>query len=238
MNLFSDNRRATKDAAGKAKLPRGLRNNNPGSLKYFGDPWVGLDFPPQDKDGFCRYAEMKFGIRALARTLETITDKRQAPDGSPIDTVSELVHYYAPACENNTEAYVAFILKRVGLVPGQKFDLHQYTQMRAFSCAIMFYECGGNLPPDSVIDAGLALAGFVPEKPENLKRSRTMKGGTVGVLGGAGVLATQYAETLQSAGPLISRVVQYAPWALGVVIVGVAGWILYARWDDHRKGLR
>lgn len=58
-----------------AKLPRGIRNNNPGNLEW-GDPWQGLDPDGQAQDKrFVVFKDPAMGIRAIARTLITYQDK-------------------------------------------------------------------------------------------------------------------------------------------------------------------
>lgn len=65
--------------------PRGIRNNNPGNLRW-GDPWQGLVPEAQrtDKD-FCQFVAPAWGIRALAITLISYQDKHDlhtVPTGS------------------------------------------------------------------------------------------------------------------------------------------------------------
>ena len=50
-------------------LPRGLRNNNPGNIRITKDKWQGLREKQTDKD-FFQFTEMKWGYRALIRTLQ------------------------------------------------------------------------------------------------------------------------------------------------------------------------
>ena len=50
-------------------LPRGLRNNNPGNIRITKDKWQGLREKQEDKS-FFQFTEMKWGYRALIRTLQ------------------------------------------------------------------------------------------------------------------------------------------------------------------------
>jgi len=36
----------------------------------------------------------------------------------------------------------------------------------------------------------------------------------------------------------LQRVAEVAPWLLAVLALGGIGWIVWARWDDRRRGLR
>ena len=49
-------------------LPRGLRNCNPGNLRRTADKWQGLSAQQTDKE-FFQFREMKWGYRALIKTL-------------------------------------------------------------------------------------------------------------------------------------------------------------------------
>ena len=50
------------------KEPRGIRNNNPGNIKYNGINWAGLSIPPSD-GVFCVFTEARYGLRALGKLL-------------------------------------------------------------------------------------------------------------------------------------------------------------------------
>ena len=51
------------------KTPRGIRNCNPGNLRLSKDRWKGLRPVQTDKE-FFQFEEMKWGYRALMRTLQ------------------------------------------------------------------------------------------------------------------------------------------------------------------------
>ena len=59
----------------KSKLPRGLRNNNPGNIRLGSNRWVGEIRPSQDKE-FCQFRSMKHGYRALIITKMLLTRER------------------------------------------------------------------------------------------------------------------------------------------------------------------
>jgi hypothetical protein len=72
---------------------------------------------------FCTFKDATWGIRALAVTLITYHDKRKARDGSPIDTVREVIERWAPPHENDTEAYINAVAKAVGVSSEMIVDL-------------------------------------------------------------------------------------------------------------------
>ena len=101
-------------ADGTEKLPRGIRNKNPGNIKL-GTAWDGLA-DEQSDPVFCIFGEAVMGIRALMKILITyrFTHKK--------DTVDEIISRWAPPSENDTTAYIDFVCKRMGINPMDKLD--------------------------------------------------------------------------------------------------------------------
>lgn len=90
------------DAAGVTApaLPqttRGLRNNNPGNLRA-GPGAIG-----KDSAGFAQFASGVDGYRAMGEQLK-------AYNNAGLDNIASIIRKWAPASENNTEAYVASVL--------------------------------------------------------------------------------------------------------------------------------
>lgn len=229
------------------KLPRGIRNNNPGNIEYSPkNPWQGLDDPPSD-GRFCRFKDPVYGIRAVARTLITYQDKRRAGDGSKIDTAREFIERWAPKQENNTSAYVASVRKRLGLdaaeYPGE-IDVHRYEDCRELVEAIIQHENGMQPYTDAQIDKGLRLAGVEPDAPRSLQASRTVKGAQVAAGGGAIATAAGSIATLGPAVPVLREVADFVREypleiliAVGIAALLGAGMAVYAKWDERRRGI-
>lgn len=78
---------------------RGIRNNNPANLRRSLDKWDGLSLVQQDK-AFFQFRAMKYGVRALLKTLYTYVHKHN------LHTVKDIIERFAPTNENNTYAYV------------------------------------------------------------------------------------------------------------------------------------
>ena len=219
----------------KADLPRGIRNNNPGNIRATKDPWQGLDSPPSDGE-FFRCKTPADGIRMLARTLITYQDKRLAADGSAIDTVQEVIARWAPPAENDTDAYAESVRKNTGIKRGEHIDLHDYETMDKVCRSIILHENGVMPYTDAQITKGLVMAGIEPPKAA---KSRTMRGAYVA--GGTTVLgmAGQYVDSVKEYIPIaVSLFKMVPPWALGALALIGIGWIMWARFDDRRKGLR
>ena len=91
---------------------RGLRNNNPANIMR-GSAWKGLvpflvDSSNNQKyydKRFAQFSDMVYGIRALLVVLRTYHYKYK------LDTISKVIHRFAPLSENNTYVYIANVCK-------------------------------------------------------------------------------------------------------------------------------
>lgn len=140
--------------------PRGIRNNNPGNIRW-GDDWRGLLVRPvrTDKD-FCQFVDLKWGIRALVIVLFNYRNKAGQPGvgGKGIDTIREIIYRWAPPSENDTEAYVASVAKSVGIKDDEPINLFDIVRCRALVKAIILHENGQQPYADSQLDVGIKLA--------------------------------------------------------------------------------
>ena len=210
--------------------PRGIRNHNPGNIRRSGDPWQGLA-KDQNDDAFFQFAEAKWGIRALARVLISYQDKHG------LRTVRAIISRWAPPVENKTSSYIDHVARRLGVGADDPLDVHDYRVLRGLVEAIVAHENGQQPYTDAQLDAGLVLAGVAPpEKP--LAQTRTIKGAQVAAGATALGAAAEAVQQLQPAIPLLQRVAEVAPWLLAALALGGIGWIVWARYDDRRRGLR
>lgn len=130
---------------------RGLRNNNPGNIKYDGTAWQGLANPPSDGT-FCIFTDPTYGIRAMAVILQNYV----AVDGVPA-TVSDLITRWAPPAENNTAAYIADVDGQLGLTPGNDaIDLS--TALPPLVAAMISHENTINPYSAATIAQGVSMA--------------------------------------------------------------------------------
>lgn len=111
---------------------RGLRNNNPGNIRKTGIAWLGKITPGRDLD-FEEFESQEFGIRAIGRLLETY--KRQGRT-----TIDAVIKRYAPASENDTEAYIASVEQSTGIDRDRPLDLSR--DKAAVVAAIIKHENG------------------------------------------------------------------------------------------------
>lgn len=234
-------------------MARGIRNNNPGNLEW-GDPWQGLVPPDERTDP--RFAQFKTpadGIRAIARTLITYQDKRTAKDGSRIDTVREIIERWAPASENNVDAYVNAVRRAVfgdPKLPVQFLDVHQYDIMRRLVEGIIRHENGrpadygsrthNNINQwydDATIDEGLRRAGVLPDQT-TMPVTKEAVGATTAGASGAVILsealpsvvaAIEDSEDHLSSGSVVRTVI-------GVVLVVAAVLVAYSQVKRYQAG--
>lgn len=142
-----------------AKRPRGIRNNNPGNLEYTGIQWQGLDNPPSD-GRFCTFKKPEWGIRAMARNLLTYQEKHG------LRTIRAIIGRWAPAPENDVDAYVNSVSLVTGILPDWQIDLRQYDTMAPLVEAMILHENGEQPYTPDVISRGLKMVGIeVPDSP-------------------------------------------------------------------------
>ena len=218
----------------KRTLPRGIRNNNPGNIRHSQDPWQGLAETQPDRE-FFTFTSAIYGIRALARLLTTYQDRYE------LHNIGGIIGRYAPESENNTESYIQSVSIHSGYPSDQKLDMHRFQHLKPLVEAIIFHENGCQPYTEAEITKALMLAGVEPRQ-KSLQKTRTVKAGkaaTAGTLSMAVLQAVQ--ETLEPATSILVGIAPYleiAKWLLlGLTFVGISI-MLWARIDDHKRGLR
>lgn len=214
--------------------PRGIRNNNPGNIRRNGDPWQGLAERQGDVE-FFTFKTPIYGIRALARTLITYQDKHD------LRSIRQIISRWAPPVENNTNAYVRAVVAQTGFDADQTLDMHRFDHLLPLTKAIIQHENGQQPYSDTQLTKGLVLAGVEPEAP-SLQKTRTVKGGQAATAATAGLGVLEAVQ--QTIDPARDALVGLAPYLeaakwllLAVTLIGI-GVMLWARIDDHRRGLR
>lgn len=176
-------------------LPRGLRNANPGNIdRHPHVRWQGMADDQSTDRRFVVFQSPKWGIRAIARVLITYQDKRQARDGSKIDTIREIIDRWAPPNENHTTAYAEHVARLTRIGVDEKLDVYDYSTMKALVTAIITHENGQQPYDDATIDAGLKLAGIEPPRKPLAKRPDVI----ATVTAGAATALTATTDALQA----------------------------------------
>lgn len=134
--------------------PRGIRNNNPGNIRW-GENWKGLDPDGKKKDkSFCVFEEPKWGIRALCKVL--ITYYRRYG----LDTVQEIICRFAPENENDTKAYMNHVAKLLGVKPDEQIKVCNERVMYTLITSIIQHENGVQPYSEEVIKGAMLMAGI------------------------------------------------------------------------------
>lgn len=129
---------------------RAERNNNPGNLNYAGQAGATLE----DGSGarFAKFGSTAEGVSALARQLQRYGERG-------LDTVSKIINKYAPSSENNTQAYIDALSKRLGVTGDQKLDLNDPGTLSNLIKGISRHESGKDYLSDGDVMTGLSMAG-------------------------------------------------------------------------------
>lgn len=130
---------------------RGVRNRNPGNIDYNPvNQWQGQLKPdPAIEKRFARFDTAENGIRALGKLLLTYQRKHG------VKTVKAIISRWAPAVENDTDAYVRAVEVNTGTRPGADVDLTLAPVMAGFVKAIIHHENAGYAYPDAVLAEGV-----------------------------------------------------------------------------------
>ncbi|WP_043679871.1 membrane protein [Castellaniella defragrans] len=223
------------------KKPRGIRNHNPGNLRW-GDPWQGLVPVKQRTDkAFCQFVSAAYGIRALARTLITYQDKHG------LHTVRQIISRWAPSSENDTQAYVQAVASQIGRSADDRLDMQSYRDIKAVTEAIIRHENGhgGQATPNTwydiqTVDKGLALSGIEPPKKAAGPVPVTRE--TIGATATGGMGIAQIADVLPQVSDAISQANGHLTsgsavrMGIGVTLVAIAIFIAWAQIRRHQAG--
>lgn len=211
-------------------MPKNLCNpgnikKNKESLKFQG---VSKEQPHKR---FLKFNDEVWGLRALARILVTYKDKYK------INTLEKAISRYAPPEENPTEKYIEFVSDKSGFPRNQELDFHLYEHTVPIIKAMVRFEQGEQPCTDVQYDLAANRAGLVsPPKPP--AQSKTAWGGrlTIGGVSVMGIWETFKDQIMFLLNvPALAKILPYI--VLGVILVGGI-MVLYAWWDDRRRGVR
>ena len=135
------------------QTPRGIRNNNPGNIRW-GDDWKGLVPKDQRTDkSFCQFTTPEYGIRAMIIILRNYQRKYG------LDTVSGIIKRWAPPNENNTQAKINSVAQATGVTPDQRIDTNDSRFMIKLLQAIIKHENGNQPYSSDTFDRAVEQAG-------------------------------------------------------------------------------
>lgn len=130
------------------KIPRGLRNNNPGNIRNLETNDFQGEVKYKDKKDaeFEEFVAMKWGVRAMMKILLRY-NKRYA-----CRNLEDLIRHWAPENENNTAAYIKKVCTMTGLNPKWEVDLSQKDTMCSIVDAMIYVENGQHISMEEIED--------------------------------------------------------------------------------------
>lgn len=129
----------------KKPQPRGIRNNNPLNIRK-GSSWKG-ERPVQTDQAFEEFVSMEWGVRAGIKLIKNhitgFNGKRP-----PNNTIKKLISVWAPATENNTEAYIRTVCQQTAIGRNDLLHVNDRRSIIAIARAMAYVECGVWLKPE------------------------------------------------------------------------------------------
>ena len=114
--------------------PRGLRNHNPGNLRYIPDPARAWNGQIGNDNGYGIYSSDALGVRALGHQLINYANAGET-------SIASIITTWAPSSDgNNTGAYIADVAAQMGVDPAAPLDV--YGNLQALAAAIIQHENG------------------------------------------------------------------------------------------------
>ena len=132
-------------------VPRGIRNNNPGNIRKSAIVYRG-ESGGSDPD-FKTFISPTYGIRAIAVILLAY----QKEHG--LATIRQMISRWAPASENDTDAYVSDVAAEAGIGPDESVTLcTQSDILGSLIEAIIHHENGQQPYPQATVAVAVELA--------------------------------------------------------------------------------
>lgn len=147
-DTYGDAPSAPSSAGGK-KLPRGIRNNNPGNLNFAGQAGATKEGGPGGR--FAKFGTMREGVAALVKQIGLYVSRGK-------NSIRKILEVYAPSSENNTGAYIAAVSRALGIGPDDPLDINSSEQVMGLVKAITDHENGKGYVGAADIAGGYNLA--------------------------------------------------------------------------------
>jgi hypothetical protein len=132
------------------RIPRGIRNNNPGNLIISRIPWKGKVPVKENSDKkFEQFYKMVFGIRAMIMDIKNDIVKKE------LDTIQKLISVYAPPNENDTISYIKSVSEQTGINKDDTIIVER--DIFPLVKAISFHENGGHFITNEQIEEAYGM---------------------------------------------------------------------------------
>lgn len=157
----------SKSYLNNTSLPRGLRNNNPGNIRFSNaNAWLGKIPFAQNRDysgspsnivrEFEQFVDIRHGLRAKMIIIYNYINAGH-------NTIEKIITRFAPPIENNTASYIATVVNMTGIAKHIPIVLTESTLV-ALCKAILFVENGSSFSKH-VTDSDYAEALKIFGKP-------------------------------------------------------------------------
>ncbi|WP_208093580.1 lytic transglycosylase [Serratia ureilytica] len=142
-----------------ANEPRGIRNNNPGNLNYVGQSGATLEDHATPR--FARFNSAFEGFAALGKQIKAYYNGTSKAAGyQKLQSVEDIISRFAPASENNTQAYINKLSKMLGVGRGDSLNIQDPQVLATLMNGITQIENGKNpYAPDMVLKAAQSAVG-------------------------------------------------------------------------------
>ena len=127
-----------------ARLPRGIRNNNPLNIKK-GNNWIGERANQKDKD-FEEFETMQMGIRAALKLIRNYIILGY-------NTPRKIIHRWAPPIENYPENYANLVWRHTNLRLDGVLRPDNKEDITLLAWGMSFVENGTDLPVQDFVAA-------------------------------------------------------------------------------------
>ncbi|UOG71912.1 lytic transglycosylase [Serratia marcescens] len=136
-----------------ANEPRGIRNNNPGNLNYVGQNGATLEEHATPR--FARFNSAFEGFAALGKQIKAYYNGTSKAAGyQKLQSVEDIISRFAPASENNTQAYINKLSKMLGVGRGDSLNIQDPKVLATLMNGITQIENGKNpYAPEMVLKA-------------------------------------------------------------------------------------
>jgi hypothetical protein len=129
--------------------PRGIRNNNPLNIRI-GNTWLGERSNPTDQ-AFEEFVAIEYGYRAAFCILRRYIRRYNK------NTITAIVSTWAPASENDTQRYIAFVADKMKMAADETILYSDRERMIQLVAAMQLMECG--VPADMAkVEKGYDMA--------------------------------------------------------------------------------
>ncbi|WP_337046086.1 lytic transglycosylase [Serratia bockelmannii] len=139
--------------------PRGIRNNNPGNLNYVGQNGAMLEDHATPR--FARFNSAFEGFAALGKQIKAYYNGTSKAAGyQKLQSVEDIISRFAPASENNTQAYINKLSKMLGVGRGDSLNIQDPQVLATLMNGITQIENGKNpYAPEMVLKAAQSAVG-------------------------------------------------------------------------------